>query len=110
MGESDGRPKDAAWAAAISGLDAEWIRALARRIAAQRTLIALSWSIQRAARGEQPYWMAVTLAAMSGSMGKPGGGFGTGYAAEHSIGHALAPATAALPRLANPVKAFIPVA
>ncbi|MBI5878254.1 MAG: molybdopterin-dependent oxidoreductase [Chloroflexi bacterium] len=110
MGESDGQPKDAAWAAGISGLDADWIRALARRIAAQRTLIALSWSIQRADHGEQPYWMAVTLAAMSGSLGQPGGGFGTGYAAEHSMGHALSPSAAALSRLTNPVKTVIPVA
>src|SRR4030042_3786305 len=69
MGERDGRPKDAEWAARISGLNAEWIRSLARRIAARRTLIGLSFSLNRADHGEQPYWMAVTLAAMRGSMG-----------------------------------------
>ena len=41
-----------------------------------RTVIAVSWSLQRAHHGEQPYWAAVALAAMSGSMGRPGGGFG----------------------------------
>ncbi len=30
MGETDGQPKDAAWAAAITGVAAETIRALAR--------------------------------------------------------------------------------
>ena len=37
MGESDGQPKDADWAAAICGVAAETIRALARRMAATRT-------------------------------------------------------------------------
>ena len=110
MGERDGQPKDAEWAARISGLSAEWIRGLARRIAARRTLIGLSWSLNRADHGEQPYWMAVTLAAMSGSMGRPGGGFGAGYAAMHSLGQPSSVQAACLPVLANPVKTFIPVA
>ena len=33
MGETDGQPKDAAWAAAITGVPADTIRALARRMA-----------------------------------------------------------------------------
>jgi biotin/methionine sulfoxide reductase len=110
MGERDGRPKDAEWAAQISGLSAERIRGLARRIAARRTLIALSYSLQRADHGEQPYWMALTLAAMSGSMGKPGGGFGPGYATFHSRGYPPSVQAAGLPVPANPVKTFIPVA
>ncbi|KPK89461.1 MAG: biotin transporter BioY [Deltaproteobacteria bacterium SM23_61] len=110
MGESNGRPKDAEWAAQISGLNAEWIRGLARRIAARRTLIGVSWSLNRADHGEQPYWMALTLAAMSGSMGKPGGGLGVGYAAMHSLGQPASVQAAGLPVPANPVKTFIPVA
>ncbi len=73
MGESDGRPKDAAWAAAITEIPAETIRGLARRMAADRTMIAASWSVQRADHGEQPYWMAIALAAMLGQIGLPGG-------------------------------------
>src|SRR4030095_15554206 len=57
MGESDGTPKDAAWASAITQIPAPTIRALARRMAAVRTMIAVSWSVQRADHGEQPYWM-----------------------------------------------------
>ncbi len=39
MGETDGQPKDADWAAAITGVPADTIRALARRMAANRTMI-----------------------------------------------------------------------
>ena len=42
VGESDGVPKDADWAAAISGIDGETLRALARRMAASRTMISVS--------------------------------------------------------------------
>jgi biotin/methionine sulfoxide reductase len=42
MGESDGTPKDATWASAITQLPAPTIRALARRMAAVRTMIAVS--------------------------------------------------------------------
>lgn len=108
VGESNGTPKDAAWAAAITQIPAETIRALARRMAAVRTMIAVIWSVQRADHGEQPYWMAIALAAMLGQIGLLGGGFGYGTG---SMGSPLA----RLPLLhmsagANPVKAYIPVA
>lgn len=85
-GASDGRPKDAEWAAAICEIPAETIRTLARRMAASRTTIALSWSLTRGDHGEQPYWMGLTLAAMLGQIGLPGGGIGFGYAGVNSIG------------------------
>jgi biotin/methionine sulfoxide reductase len=111
MGESDGQPKDAAWAAEISGLDAEAIRDLARRMARHRTMVSVSWSLQRQDRGEQPYWMAVTLAAMLGQIGLPGGGFGCGYGAVHGIGM---PCTqfrfASVSQGQRPIDSFIPVA
>lgn len=110
-GETDGCPKDAGWAAAISGLDAGTIRQLARDMAATRTLVSASWSLQRQDHGEQPYWMAVTLAAMLGQIGLPGGGFGLGYAAMHGIGNpAHRVAWAALRQGTNPVRDYIPVA
>src|SRR5262245_55429079 len=86
LGESDGTPKDAAWASALTQIPAPTIRALARRMAAVRTMIAVSWSVQRADHGEQPYWMAIALAAMLGQIGLPGGGFGFGYGATSGIG------------------------
>jgi biotin/methionine sulfoxide reductase len=111
MGESDGTPKDAAWASALTQIPAPTIRALARRMAAVHTMIAVSWSVQRADHGEQPYWMAIALAAMLGQIGLPGGGFGFGYGGMSGIGSPQA--RLPLPKLptgANPVKAYIPVA
>jgi biotin/methionine sulfoxide reductase len=111
MGESDGQPKDAVWAAAIAGLDPAAIRALAVRMASGRTLISVSWSVQRGDHGEQPYWMAVTLAAMVGQIGLPGGGFGFGYGAVASVGNpARGLPGPSLAAGVNAVEDFIPVA
>jgi biotin/methionine sulfoxide reductase len=111
MGETDGTPKDADWAAHITQIPALTIRDLARRMAAVRTMLAASWSVQRADHGEQPYWMVIALAAMLGQIGLPGGGFGFGYGATSSIGSPQA--RMPLPKLttgSNPVQAYIPVA
>ena len=111
LGETDGQPKDAEWAAAIVELEAEAIRALARRMAGHRTMIAVSWSVQRADHGEQPYWMAITLAAMLGQIGLPGGGVGFGYGANGGTGTPRPKyPLPSLPAGENPTKAFIPVA
>ena len=110
-GAADGRPKDAAWAADIAGIDAEDIRDLARRMASSRTMINVSWSLQRAHHGEQPFWMVVTLAAMLGQIGLPGGGFGFGYGATDGMGRPRRPVPPpAVPMGRNPVPTFIPVA
>lgn len=110
LGEPDGQPKTADWAAAICDVPAGVIQALARRIAGQRTVISVSWSVQRARHGEQPHWAAVALAAMSGSMGKPGGGFAPGLGATHNIGSrpAFVPAPS-LSRGKNATGSAIPV-
>jgi biotin/methionine sulfoxide reductase len=109
-GQSDGQPKDADWAAAITEVPADTIRALARRMAQRRTLINCSLSVQRQQHGEQAYWALVTLAAMLGQIGLPGGGFGCGY----GTGGTGAPRrhfpVPRLPAGRNPTGAFIPVA
>ncbi len=111
MGETDGQPKDARWASAITGIEPERIARLAARMAVRRTMLNASWSLQRADHGEQPFWMLVTLAAMLGQVGLPGGGFGLGYAAINNAGaHGAAFSGPALPQGANPVKTQIPVA
>ena len=110
-GETDGRAKDAGWAAAITGIEAETIRSLARRMAGTRTMIAVAWSVQRADHGEQPGWAAVALAAMLGQIGLPGGGFGIGYGSENGIGNPVLPFRfPAVPQGRNRVSAAIPVA
>jgi len=111
LGKTDGIAKDADWAGSICGIRAETIRALARRMARSRTLISVSWSLQRADHGEQPFWMATTLAAMLGQIGLPGGGIGYGYNAVHAIGANVQPVKwAAVSQGENKVKRFIPVA
>ncbi len=111
LGRTDGQPKDANWAAEISGLDPQTIRDLARRVVQKRSVITASWSLQRADNGEQPIWMVITLAAMVGQIGLPGGGFGFGFGASGVTGNPGSPvAPMALPRRENKVKTFIPVA
>lgn len=111
VGESDGIPKDADWAERQSGIPAETIRKLAQRMADSRTLITCAVSLQRADYGEQPLWMTVTLAAMLGQIGKPGGGYGIGYGADSAIGTSDRPFRWSLfPQLKNPVEDFLPVA
>ncbi len=111
MGEGDGTAKSAEWAAPITDLDAATIRALARKMASVRTMISVSWSVQRADHGEQPYWAAIALAATLGQLGLPGGGLGFGYGANSCLGSPRP--RLSLPRLpvgVNSVTTFIPVA
>ncbi len=79
LGQDDGQPKDPRWASPLCGIEAETLVSLARRMASHRTLINVSWSLQRAEHGEQPPWMGLALAAMLGQIGLPGGGYGFGY-------------------------------
>ncbi|MTD13119.1 molybdopterin-dependent oxidoreductase [Nakamurella sp. YIM 132087] len=111
LGAADGVPKTIEWACDISGLDPDELRRLADRICTERTVIATSYSVQRAEFGEQPPWMALTLAAISGSMGRPGGGFGCAMGALHRNGMRLSKMpVAAFPQGVNPVRDYIPVA
>ncbi len=111
MGETDGTPKTPDWAAPLTGVDAGRIRALARRMAATRTLITVAWSLQRQEHGEQPYWMSAVLAAMLGQIGLPGGGVGYGYGAIGGIGKDFRPLGGlTLPQGRNAVTDVIPVA
>jgi biotin/methionine sulfoxide reductase len=107
----DGEPKNALWASSITEVPAARIVALAREMAANRTMLNMAWSLQRAQHGEQPYWALVTLACMLGQIGLPGGGFGVGYGAVNLMGspHPYF-AGPTLPQGINAVRQFIPVA
>lgn len=111
LGRSDGIPKDPRWAAELSGVAAEVIVDLAREMASRRTFLSVNWSLQRVQHGEQAPWMGVTLAAMLGQIGLPGGGFGHGYGSMNKPGLGRLPFS--LPRLpqgVNPIDSFVPVA
>ncbi len=110
-GEADGTAKSAAWAAPICGIDAATIRGLARQAAGTRSLITLAWALQRAQHGEQPYWMAIALAAMLGQIGLPGGGFAFGHGSLNGVGNPRAPLPGPeMPAGHNPAARAIPVA
>jgi biotin/methionine sulfoxide reductase len=111
LGETDGQPKDAAWAAAITGVAAGTIVTLARRLHGRRALITVSHSLQRAEHGEQPVWMGAVLAAALGQIGLPGGGYAYALGAIAYYGRRFnAVPMPTLPQGRNAVSEFIPVA
>ena len=82
-----------------------------RRHIRKKTMISISWSLQRASRGEQPLWMGITLAAMLGQIGTANGGFGFGYSSVNSTGDSFHKMPwQSLPQGKNKIKDFIPVA
>src|SRR6185437_10430873 len=111
LGATDSTPKSAEWASRLSELPAETIRALARRMAANRTFVIVNWSLQRSDHGEQPFWVAIALAAALGQIGLAGGGLGFGYGSMEGLGgQRRAAPRPTFPTLRNPVDSFIPVA
>jgi biotin/methionine sulfoxide reductase len=111
LGRTDGIAKTPEWAAGITEVPADDIEKLAFELAASNAFIMLTWSLQRAQHGEQPYWMAIALASLLGGIGLPGRGVGFGYGSMGSVGFAPpSVAWAALPQGENRVAAMIPVA
>ena len=55
-GQSDGVAKTPEWAAGLCELEPNQILSLARQMSAERTLISVSWSLQRSEHGEQTWW------------------------------------------------------
>ncbi|MGE0699126.1 MAG: molybdopterin-dependent oxidoreductase [Hyphomicrobiaceae bacterium] len=110
-GESDGIPKTAEWAAGITGLEAARIRALAAEMVKRRSYVTVSYALQRAVHGEQPWWAATALAAVAGQWGHAGGGagFGIGSVANQNTSYPLAP-VGGLSHGKRPNESFIPVA
>ena len=99
------------WAEKVTGIAATRIRSLAREMAAMRTTVSIGWSLQRSHHGEQPFWGLITLAAMLGQIGLPGGGFGVGYGPVNLMGSSHPRYSGpTLPQGTNAVSDFIPVA
>ncbi|GAA1650970.1 molybdopterin-dependent oxidoreductase [Georgenia ruanii] len=109
-GDVDGVAKDVRWAAAICEVAAGVLMRLAERIATRRTTINVSWSLQRMRHGEQVHWMGVVLSAMSGSLGRPGGGYAGGLGISQMGVRPRRHRIAALPQGPNAVGESIPVA
>ena len=110
-GGEDGIEKNAEWASDICAIPAEKIRNLARKMAANRTMISLSWSLTRQHHGEHAFWAGITVASMLGQIGLPGAGITFGYSTTNGIGgHNTKVPGASLPQGKNPVSDFIPVA
>lgn len=111
LGIDDGIVKDADWAAHLSGIAASDLRELARDMAGNRTMISTAAGVQRTDYGEQPLWMTVTLAAMIGQIGLPGGGYTIGYGVNANIGNIERLFRAGvMSQGRNPVENYIPVA
>tara|TARA_R110002020_G_scaffold456465_1_gene672897 strand:- start:3341 stop:5662 length:2322 start_codon:yes stop_codon:yes gene_type:complete len=110
-GSADGTRKNAEWAATLTGLDTGMIRQLAGQLVDTRSMLTVSWSLQRAHHGEQPFWAALGLASIIGQIGLPGGGVGFGYGSLGGVGAPLNLAKSpAISSLRRPIDSFIPVA
>lgn len=110
-GDEDGVEKSPEWAQAITQIPAGTIRQLAARLTNSRSMLTVSWSLQRAHHGEQPYWAALALAAITGQIGLPGGGVGYGYGSLGGVGAPLGLSKPpAISQLRKPIDSFIPVA
>lgn len=110
-GDSDGVAKTPEWAARITGASPSQIERFIDALRVPTSLLNLAWSLQRATAGEQPYWMAIALAAMRGQIGRPGGGFAFGLGSVNSVGQPVRRLKApGLDQGHNPVADFIPVA
>ncbi|MFP3548787.1 hypothetical protein SB748_35960, partial [Rhizobium sp. SIMBA_035] len=65
--------------------------------------------MQRQQHGEQPVWLGVTLAAMLGQIGLPGGGFQHGYGSSADVGLPLRVSSApSFPQGRNQESSYIP--
>lgn len=110
-GSSDGVVKTAQWAGEITGLNPKQIVSLAKQMVDTRSMITVSWSLQRAHHGEQPFWAALGLASLIGQIGLPGGGVGYGYASLGGVGASInvgkSPGMSLMKRA---IESFIPVA
>ena len=61
LGKKNNQECTPEWASNITSIPVQEIKKLAKIIVRKKTMISLSWSLQRASRGEQPLWMGLLL-------------------------------------------------
>ena len=111
LGKKNNQPCTPEWASNITSIPVETIKWLAEEITKNKTMISISWSLQRASAGEQPLWMGITLASMLGHIGTERGGIGFGYSSVNSTGDVFKKIPwKSLPQGKNKIRDFIPVA
>ena len=105
LGDADGIAKTPEWAAPITGVETETIRRLAREYATTKPAqLIQGLGPQRHASGELSVRAGITLACMTGNLGKAGGGWGGGEGAR-KVGLPVG----GIPTGKNKVQASIPV-
>ncbi|MFH2132790.1 MAG: molybdopterin-dependent oxidoreductase [bacterium] len=103
LGDEDGVEKTPAWAAGITGVPEQTIIDLARDYATTKPASLMDCQgPARSATGEQYVRSAMTLCAMTGNVGKAGGGAGGGLMGI-PVGHMFR--SSGIPPLKNPVEA-----
>ncbi len=108
MGE-DGTPaKTPEWAAGLSDIPADTIRALAREFATTKgVMLAPGFGIQRQDFGEQPILMSIALASMKGELGTNGGGLAVYVYGGHGLPNAIGKGPGSFSAGTNPVTQLV---
>jgi anaerobic dimethyl sulfoxide reductase subunit A len=106
LGTYDKQPKTPQWAAQICGVPAEKIRSFALEVARTKpTAMLYGWNSARVEKAQHMCFAVVSVGAMTGNMGIPGGSFGISCHTSASNGgpSLVTLGSAGTPSIANPL-------